>query len=50
VLVAAYLVGSAAFAIGAYVMIGSDLRQTLQRLRVSLLSRKTGDASPLAGR
>ena len=38
--VIAYLAGSAAFAIGAYVMIGSDLRQTLQRMRVTLLTRK----------
>lgn len=49
VLVAAYVVGSAAFAIGAYVMIGPDLRQTLQRLRASLLTRKAEDAAPLAG-
>jgi O-antigen/teichoic acid export membrane protein len=40
VLVLAYLLGSAAFAVGAYVMIGSDLRQTIQRMRVSLVTRR----------
>ncbi len=40
VLVIAYLLGTAAFAAAAYVMIGSDLRQTLQRLRGSLVPRK----------
>jgi O-antigen/teichoic acid export membrane protein len=40
VLVAAYLVASAAFAIGAYAMIGPDLRQTLQRLRGTIFARK----------
>jgi hypothetical protein len=40
VLVAGYVVATAAFAAGAYVMIGTDLRLTLQRLRVTLVSRK----------
>jgi hypothetical protein len=42
VLVAAYLLASAAFAIGAYAMIGPDLRETLQRLRGNLFARKAG--------
>ncbi len=40
VLVLAYLLGSAAFALGAYAMIGPDLRDTIQRLRGSLVARK----------
>jgi O-antigen/teichoic acid export membrane protein len=40
VLVAGYVVATAAFAAGAYVMIGTDLRLTLQRLRGTLVSRK----------
>lgn len=39
-MIAAYAVGSIAFALGAYVMIGPDLRQTLVRLRGSLALRK----------
>jgi O-antigen/teichoic acid export membrane protein len=40
VLVLAYLLASAAFALGAYAMIGPDLRETIQRLRVSMVARK----------
>ncbi|HET7467776.1 MAG TPA: oligosaccharide flippase family protein [Candidatus Dormibacteraeota bacterium] len=40
VLAVAYLLGSIGFALGAYLMIGSDLRETLQRMRGSLLTRK----------
>ncbi len=36
----AYLAGSAAFASGAYLLIGPDLRDTLMRLRQALIMRK----------
>jgi hypothetical protein len=35
-----YAAGTAVFGIGAYLMIGPDLRQTLQRLPSSLSVRK----------
>ena len=37
-----YAAGTAAFGIGAYLMIGPDLRQTIQRLPSSLTVRKAG--------
>ena len=37
-----YVVGSGLFCLGAYLMIGPDLRQTIQRLPVSLAIRKAG--------
>jgi O-antigen/teichoic acid export membrane protein len=39
-LVLAYLLATAAFGVGAYVLIGSDLRQTIQRMRGSLVTRR----------
>jgi O-antigen/teichoic acid export membrane protein len=38
----AYAVGSAAFGLGAYLLIGPDLRQTIRRLPGSLAMRKAG--------
>ena len=38
--VVAYVVGSGLYALGAYLMIGHDLRQTIQRLPASLSIRK----------
>ncbi len=38
----AYVAGTAVFGIGAYLMIGPDLRQTIQRLPGSLTIRKAG--------
>lgn len=40
--IAAYAVSSAAFGIGAYLLIGQDLRQTIQRLRGTFSVRKAG--------
>src|SRR5438105_482746 len=40
--VVAYVVGSGLYALGAYLMIGHDLRQTIQRLPASLSIRKAG--------
>ena len=40
ILVLAYVLSSAGFGIGAYVMIGPDLRQTILRLRSSVMTRK----------
>jgi hypothetical protein len=37
-----YIAGSALFGVGAYLMIGPDLRQTIQRLPSSLSVRKAG--------
>jgi hypothetical protein len=38
--VIAYVLGSGVFLLGAYLMIGPDLRSTIQRLQLNLVPRK----------
>jgi hypothetical protein len=39
IVILAYAAGTVAFGIGAYLMIGPDLRQTIHRLPTSLVAR-----------
>jgi O-antigen/teichoic acid export membrane protein len=48
-LAGAYALATVAFAAGTYAMIGSDLRQTLQRLRGSLVTRRADVPTPFTG-
>jgi hypothetical protein len=41
--VIAYAAGTVLFGLGAYLMIGPDLRQTLQRVRGNLMLRKADE-------